>query len=694
MLRVTRACRIQTLLLLLTLSTVFLFDYNRDHLYGSSRHPWDAEKNLAIAENLSSAHSFRLFIRRHLLVDGTSAYDLYGRFPIGGSVLIKLAIVPFDGLATKIAAARFLMLLLFSAAAVLAYHGTAQLTGSRWIALTATLLSFSSHHLLYYSDLIATEAIMDLCGVLWVFQGMVVFVKEGRFRQLVGKICVALLVGWHVYALLLAFVGLGVGKELLRSLRARAGKPIPERVGLLGALGIGLVDSRRYVLLGVVAVGFGTLVLGFNFTNEYTALGGEVAPADLPSVQSMRRRTGWEPSFDSDVARLLAWRRFLGNQFYGIGVMSLSYASALDNDRLIREVRRGSNWIGAAGILVTGACLAGMRLFRHRLLAAALVLSGFYWAVPMRYNTSVHEYERVFYVGIPLVFFSLVLLVVRHFWGQRPLAGLAVGAVGVFGVASFQMSQVAHPAQRTAVHRGVMTDFDVIRPIVEGQRVFVAFSRKEFGPLAGSRLALDFYLSGNTIAAPNIESLRAPNSPLFPGDVERRLEHVDFVVSRGRYGTARTLTPANRQVFLYAAADVRKHLMQKYQTVVVGTPVARNWFDLYLVDHRLTYVKVPCAPADVQGRFVLRVVPVATSALPVDEQTRGGAYWNFEWQAPLFEEKCMMTIPLPAYNLERVQTEQVVKGERMWTAEFAVREGDRERRGAPQAAWSRGIGDK
>lgn len=80
-------------------------------------------KNLTLVQNLSSVHSFRLFMRRHLLVDGTPAYEMYSRFPVGGYALIRLVTVPFDGLVVKIAAARLLMPLLLNAAAVLVSGG-------------------------------------------------------------------------------------------------------------------------------------------------------------------------------------------------------------------------------------------------------------------------------------------------------------------------------------------------------------------------------------------------------------------------------------------------------------------------------------------------------------------------------------------------------------------------------------------
>lgn len=80
------------------------------------------------------------------------------------------------------------MPLLLSAAAVLV-SGDLPADGQSVDCLTATLLAFSAHYLIYYSHAINTEVIVDLRGVLLVFHSMVVFVQEGRLRQLVGKMC-------------------------------------------------------------------------------------------------------------------------------------------------------------------------------------------------------------------------------------------------------------------------------------------------------------------------------------------------------------------------------------------------------------------------------------------------------------------------------------------------------------------------
>ena len=61
---------------------------------------------------------------------------------------------------------------------------------------------------------------MDPFGAALVFHGMVVFVQEGRFRQLLAKTCAALFLGWRVYALILPFIALGLGGEAIALLRA------------------------------------------------------------------------------------------------------------------------------------------------------------------------------------------------------------------------------------------------------------------------------------------------------------------------------------------------------------------------------------------------------------------------------------------------------------------------------------------
>ena len=212
--------------LLAALASALALGGDRSYFYRPSDilHNEVTAKNLAIAGNMSPKHGFRLATRIWRDEGGGFGYDLYGRFPIGGYALIKLAILPFEGdLAAQLLAARVLMLLMFCGAAVFAYLALARIAGDRWIALAAVLFAFSSLYALYYADSVAGETVMDLFGVMLVFHGMVVFAQEGRFRQLLVKTCAALLLGWHVYALVLPFALWGFGGEAFAFARANAG---------------------------------------------------------------------------------------------------------------------------------------------------------------------------------------------------------------------------------------------------------------------------------------------------------------------------------------------------------------------------------------------------------------------------------------------------------------------------------------
>ena len=62
--------------------------------------------------------------------------------------------------------------------------------------------------------MVSAEASTNLFGVMLAFHGMVLFAQEGRFRQLLVRTAVALLLGWHAVGLIAAFVPLALGREL------------------------------------------------------------------------------------------------------------------------------------------------------------------------------------------------------------------------------------------------------------------------------------------------------------------------------------------------------------------------------------------------------------------------------------------------------------------------------------------------
>ena len=94
-------------LLLLALSSVFVFGGDRSQFYRPGHHGNVSGQTVTLAGNLSAEHRFLMFRYRELDERGEPRYAVYNRFPIGPYALVKLAILPFgDDLPQQILAAR------------------------------------------------------------------------------------------------------------------------------------------------------------------------------------------------------------------------------------------------------------------------------------------------------------------------------------------------------------------------------------------------------------------------------------------------------------------------------------------------------------------------------------------------------------------------------------------------------------
>ena len=533
-------------------------------------HAWVSSQHLAIAANLSPEHNFLMHMGRELGEDGVAEYEPYNRFPIGGYALIKLAILPFgDNLSAQIYAARTLMLGFFIATAALAYLAVYRLVGSRWAALAATLLAFSSGYFLYYNDMISNEVGIDLFGVMLTFHGMVVFAREGRFRQLLVKACLAVCLGWHVYALLLPFIAIGVAGELVGALRGASALPLRTRArGALGAL-----VRSRHIALGAAALGVGLAMLALNFGSEYLALGGETALAELPSVEAALARTGISHS-DEELADYLNWGHFLGNQFARIGVALVPSALGLDSELLFGARGAPGHYL-LFGLAGAAACAVGLFFARDRALWGTLAVAGFCWALPMRRTTAVHNYEAVYYVGIPLFLFALLMVWIGNRHGARVVRDLSVAAMAVFVASAFQMSQwggkVGAPSENES-HAARVRDFEAIRAVTDGGTVFIAQGHPKVWT---DRLALQFYMHGNVFVW------------------EYNWGKADFIVSGVRRDTDGPLTPDNQAAFLYDNRGGGLWAGKTDWLVENGEPIYRGEYNVYGDGRRVFYIGAP-----------------------------------------------------------------------------------------------------
>ena len=656
-------------LLLLALSTVFIFGGDRGQFYRSTGlHDWLSAHHLTLAVNISLEHGFQRFERRTIDDDGIIQYRPYNRFPVGGYAIMKLATMPSEeSPSARLYAARILMLLFFVAAALIAYLSLCRLVSNRWIALTATLLSFSTYHLLYYNDMTVNEGMIDLFAVMATFHGMIIFVQEGRFCQLLVKTCIALLIGWHVLALLLPFVIIGLASEILRA-RSTAAASTHSSPLLRGKRTVSTLLRSRYLLLGSVALLFGVSVLTFNFAMEYVALDRETPLTELPSFQSMVARTGGDSEFNAIAAADRAWRPFMEGQFQSIIRMFIPYfliggGDADENPtRLFRYRGDGAQsptWLSDfLGVVLSAACLIGAIFVRPRILFLTLASFGFFWMLPMRNSTAFHDFEAIYYIGLPLVFFTLILLLARKLTNRDGvIAAASVLALLLFAASSFQMSRVGYSAETAPAVREAAQDLLAIREVTTDDLVTVLYignPHENFFAWGDSR-AMNYYL--------NSRFIRYRYLPTVEGG---------FVVMRERVDTDALLTPQNRQFFLYDRAGLEAWYESTYRSVASRQPVAREEFDVYLIDSTVYYLKEPCERADDPGRLFLHVYPIDEDDLPDSRKQYGFESLDFEFveRGLISDGKCLASVELPQYYVVKIRTGRA-DGE-AWSATHVV----------------------
>ena len=684
-------------LLLLALSVVFIAGSDSEHFYR-----WDFDRggislnHLTVAQNRSYEHGFAGFYYQFVDLAGGTAYKPYNRFPIAGSLLLKAATLGFpDDIPAQIQAARMLMLTFFAATVMVAYFALRRLTASPSAALAAALLAFSSYYPLRYADLVATEGPMDLFGVMLTFHGLVVFAQQRRFGQLLAKIGVAVLIGWHVFALLLPIVALGLAAELLRG-----------PAGMLRR-SAQLLHSR-HLLLGAVALSFGVSMLALNFGLEHATTTGDGAAAEqkpalaqLPSFQAVRRVLGLNTTFNDQMQHQVAWLPSLekllqraGRVFIPYGVEHLGrglFAHAADvslpmrhslqeaeasqreqrdaegsgvlkrqESGSSRRVAGGSDLL-AAGALLWGACaflacMVAIAFTRYRTLMASLALCGLSWGLLVRGSVPLNAFEGMFLVGLPLAAYSIAFSTVCRL--SKPLAHGCVGmALATFVFSGVQMwSADRHQTAQGPEFRSLVSDVETIRGIAPEGSAVVGFRTP-------ARYLTRYLLTGR----------------LFLSSLNGAQRHrADFVLTRGRTADDNgLLTPNNRHVFLYdrRAFDARYAVLGK--AAVEGK---RGW-NIHQVGRRLIYT----SGEDCLARQAFQhEPPFFLEAFPTVPAPHVDSFFaerlqvrrtEFRFHDSGFEVagRCIAEATLPGYDIAKVRTGQFAgNGGVLWDVELAL----------------------
>ena len=640
------------ILLAMTLAWL-LMGLDRDYFYRPLGHSSQSAETLAMADNLSPSRAFLIFRRMYLRADGEIGYNYYGRFPLGGYALVRLATLPFESnLAAKILAARTLMLAMFGGAALLFYLALARALRNRWAALGGVALALSGNYTLYYSDMVDTQGVMAMFGLALAFHSMSVFADDGgRFRQLALKAGAAILLDWMAFALILPFALFGAARAAALAWRREEGG---------GARAAFWAAARsRHAAIGTITLAVGILALGYNLANEYASLRGETPMSEMPSFESAASRVSGEG---------VSWSRFLRTELYRAGTAHLSLALPRYGDGLTRPGNWWEGWTVTAGAASITACAAALFWARKRAsILMALAAAVFIWDLIVRQHVVNHNFAGAFHFMPALALFSLALLYAGERFGQRISALIALAAVAVFTLCAIQLNAVSHG--QDAAEKAILADYETIRRMTRDKIVYLDPSIGA-NRSAGFPHDAAFYISSAILMDFNYEGLISTEGE----EMQPRAESADFVLRRGRLEGAKSLTPNNREMFLYDPREVSARLAAEYDRLAASQdPAARGAFDIYADGGALIYAKRPCGIKDTRARFFLHAYAADFYDLPRERRFEGfeGLDFRFGEHGTIFGDMCMARAELPRYAISKIDTGQFASGEgRLWSAEL------------------------
>ena len=644
------------LLLLAALSTIFIFANDRGAFYRPGGHNNVSELTLSIATNLSPEHNF--ILTEYFAFDestGEAGYVPYSRFPIGNYVILKIAGLAFESdISKQIQSARVVMLLFFIGSGLLAYFSLDKIFRNSWASLGSTALSFSSYYVLYYSDQVSPESTTNLFGVFLIFHGMVIFVQEGKFRQLLIKTCIALFFGWKAFAIILPFVIFG----MIRDLRQR--KSVDVKNSWIYT--INRVISNRFLILAVAALVWGSTLLSFNLVSEYLALDGKRAWQDLPTVQSLRYRTGINSILNEEYRRTPNIREFTLENMYRIGRMTIPFSlpGFSNNLEMSKDSTLGTHDV-ALGITFLALAVFAIFITRTKIFMVPLLAMGFVWSFPLRNLTIHHDVESIVYIGIPLILFSALFLSIKRATNARISALISLIPLLILCFSIAQISQQGYTDSEGIQQKLLFDDIEKLRDRMSEKVVFIP---NGFGWATG------FYFPDSLI--------------ISDGDTRG----ADYVLSRERLPGAATLIPGTVSLFLYTVDEYNwgydEALSRAASTAsrldMEGTDISPT-DSLYRVYHEegaLWYVRGgPCDAGRGGGvRLFLHVTPTNLDDLPPNRREYRFDNLDFHPERDWLDAGgyCVIKRDLPQYDIASIRTGQFDASGELWSSEIRIAE--------------------
>ena len=103
---------------------------------------------------------------------------------------------------------------------------------------------------------------------------------------------------------------------------------------------------------------------------------------------------------------------------------------------------------------------------------------------------------------------------------------------------------------------------------------------------------------------------------------------------------------------------------EAYDSVVAFPPTEKSDWNIHLYSDGVTYIRDRCTAKDVENHFFLHVMPKDVQGLPEDRREIGfqSTTFHISSRGAMFDGKCLASMDLPEYEIDRIHTGQFVRG--------------------------------
>lgn len=119
---------------------------------------------------------------------------------------------------------------------------------------------------------------------------------------------------------------------------------------------------------------------------------------------------------------------------------------------------------------------------------------------------------------------------------------------------------------------------------------------------------------------------------------------------------------------LSAVGETEDPKIRALSELDVGTPKMRSYFQIYIHENLLVYLRIPCSAHELRNRFFLHITPV--DAEDVSEELRDFGFNVYDFNSydegvgrAMFEGGCFVVRDLPEYAFRHIYTGQVIREE-------------------------------